>query len=127
MDMPALQWNVYHICFFCFFYLFIYFSFIYLFIYYFLVICCSQSLCRFQEKYQHFSRHGTIQESRGDGQDSETEEEPSSVWSRHISFLPPISDSSEAASCKVYTKLFCLIYNIIIGTDVDSNYRKTSC
>ncbi|XP_050731431.1 uncharacterized protein LOC127005973 isoform X3 [Eriocheir sinensis] len=60
----------------------------------------SYSRARFQEKYQHFSRHGTIQESRGDGQDSETEEEPSSVWSRHISFLPPISDSSEAASCK---------------------------
>lgn len=58
------------------------------------------SRARFQEKLQHLSRQGTIQESRGDGQELEVEEEASSVWSRHISFLPPISDSSEATSYK---------------------------
>ncbi|XP_063872411.1 uncharacterized protein LOC135106913 isoform X4 [Scylla paramamosain] len=58
------------------------------------------SRARFQEKLQHLSRQGTIQETRGDDQELEGEEEASSVWSRHISFLPPISDNSEVASCK---------------------------
>ncbi|MPC27270.1 hypothetical protein E2C01_020438 [Portunus trituberculatus] len=65
------------------------------------------SRARFQERLQHISRQGTIQETRGDDQELEVEEEASSVWSRHISFLPPISDNSDATSCKFLNRL-CL-------------------
>ncbi|XP_069957071.1 protein FAM149B1-like isoform X3 [Cherax quadricarinatus] len=55
---------------------------------------------RFQEKFQHMSRHGTIQESWGDNSGLELEKEtlevPGSAWSRHTPFLPPITDSADA-------------------------------
>lgn len=57
------------------------------------------SRVRFQEKFQHLSRQGTIQESQGDNIDLDIDEDalevPNPAWSRHISFLPPITDSSE--------------------------------
>ncbi|XP_045592252.2 uncharacterized protein [Procambarus clarkii] len=55
---------------------------------------------RFQEKFQHMSRHGTIQESWGDNSGLDVEKDDSSevansAWSRHMPFLPPITDSGE--------------------------------
>lgn len=55
---------------------------------------------RFQEKYQNLYRQCAIQELGTDIAGSEAEdgihEQPSPVWSRHLPFLPPISDTTVA-------------------------------
>lgn len=62
---------------------------------------------RFQEKFHHLSRQGTIQEMSSNVSAVEIEEEPqdfpSPTWSRHISFLPPIADNSSSNLPKVYS------------------------
>ncbi|XP_066973462.1 uncharacterized protein [Macrobrachium rosenbergii] len=59
---------------------------------------------RIQERFQHLNRQYTIQELGTDNLGSESEEgmqeHHSPVWSRHIPFLPPITDST-AVSAKV--------------------------
>ncbi|XP_042207150.1 uncharacterized protein LOC121855991 isoform X1 [Homarus americanus] len=57
---------------------------------------------RFQEKFQHMSRQGTIQESWGDNSGLDIEEDAlevaNSAWSRHIPFLPPIADGGDISN-----------------------------